>query len=234
MNEDSQVLRKKQLFALASKITRYKNHWLFLSLCRAFNVIPNGLKLKKTAQIGKQSDDFVLQWNDTLVVAENGLTEVLIKEYGLLSSKFEIEFWNGTSVWLASETDYSNVQRNFRELVGYLERINQDLRDRRDKKLSRLIGNRNYKGKESNLWETISFFKDVASFLDRGEEDSEGADQGVVIRNDSLNLDAVRMQLLEDNFENPPPNLLERSRTRGAASNQVEESGDVNNVFSAI
>ena len=29
----------------------------------------------------------------------------------------------------------------------------------------------------------------------------------------------------------PPPNLLERSRTQGAASVQVEVNGDINNVF---
>ena len=80
--------------------------------------------------------------------------------------------------------------------------------------------------------ETISFFKDVASFLDIGE-DMESTCQSGAIRNNDLNLDAVRMQLLEDNFENPllPPNLLERSRTQGAASDQVEVNGDINNVF---
>ena len=40
------------------------------------------------------------------------------------------------------------------------------------------------------------------------------------------------MQLLEDKFENPPSNLMERSRTQGAASDQVEMNGDINNVFS--
>ena len=49
MTEDSQVQRRKQLFFLAEKVTRYKSHWLFLCLCRNFDVVPNGLKLKKTA-----------------------------------------------------------------------------------------------------------------------------------------------------------------------------------------
>ena len=81
MTEDSQVQRRKQLFFLAEKVTRYKSHWLFLCLCRNFDVVPNGLKLKKTAQIGKQSNNFLSRWNETLATAEHNLIDVLIQEY---------------------------------------------------------------------------------------------------------------------------------------------------------
>ena len=36
MTKDSQVQKRKQLFFLAVKVTRYKSLWLFLCLCRKY------------------------------------------------------------------------------------------------------------------------------------------------------------------------------------------------------
>ena len=74
MVEDSRVPRKREIFNLADKITRYFSNWLFLKICFVYNVIPNGLKLKKRAQIGKKSQHFQLQWDNF-----NGTISCLMK-----------------------------------------------------------------------------------------------------------------------------------------------------------
>ena len=80
MDEDSQVLRKRYLFNLADKITRYANHWLFMKICLRCKITPNGLKLKKTPQIGKISEIFLSQWNAIMFRAEINLVETLVSE----------------------------------------------------------------------------------------------------------------------------------------------------------
>ncbi len=94
MDEDSQVSRKIYLFNLADKVTRYANHWLFMKICTKCNATPNGLKLKKTPQIGKISQDFLSHWNNIMAGAEIDLVQTLQTEYKEQTLAFQVEFWN--------------------------------------------------------------------------------------------------------------------------------------------
>ena len=48
---------------------------MFLEVSKSYSIIPNGLKIKKTACIGNVSKNFVTSWNLELTKAEVQLME---------------------------------------------------------------------------------------------------------------------------------------------------------------
>ena len=213
MTEDSQVQRRKQLFFLAEKVTRYKSHWLFLCLCRNFDVVPNGLKLKKTAQIGKQSNNFLSRWNETLVTVEHNLIDVLIQEYAVVSSQFETEFWNKTVEFLSKEVYYANLELFFEELSGNVHKLYTEIEIRRRRKLVRLIGGRDFHENERELRDSISFFEDIASFIN-AKRDLQVMEESVISEDgNNVSFDEIQGRMVSHIVENEPPDDAERART---------------------
>ena len=215
MTEDSQVQKRKQLFFLAEKVTRYKSHWLFLSLCRNFDIVSNGLKLKKTAQIGKQSNYFLSRWNETLVIAEHSLIDVLIQEYAVVSSQFETEFWNKTVEFLSKEEDYANVELFSEELSGTIHKLYSEIEIRRKRKLSRLIGARHFQDNERGLHDSISFFKDIASFINAKQDVQVMEESAISEDGNNVNFKEFQGRMVSHIVENEPLDDVERSSTQG-------------------
>ena len=58
-----------------------------MKICLSFNVIPKGLKLKKNAQIGEKSTQFIQEWNRIMSNAEKNLLETLANEYYIVTYK---------------------------------------------------------------------------------------------------------------------------------------------------
>ena len=71
----------QQLFNISEDIYKSFYHIVFLEVCRAYQIIPDGLFISKKPCIGKPSDEFLDSWERELENTEINLREVLIKEY---------------------------------------------------------------------------------------------------------------------------------------------------------
>ena len=138
MDEDSQVLRKRYLFNLADKITRYANHWLFMKICLRCNITPNGLKLKKTPQIGKISEDFLSQWKAIMFKAETNLVESLVSEYRTQTLVLQVEFWKKLTEYLEGAAEIGEARNLHAELCDRNEQAEKRISIRRRSKLSKI------------------------------------------------------------------------------------------------
>ena len=71
----------QQLFNISEDIYKSFHHIVFLEVCRAYKIIPDGLFISKKPCIGKPSDRFLNSWEKELENTGVNLREVLIEEY---------------------------------------------------------------------------------------------------------------------------------------------------------
>ena len=118
----------QQLFKISEDIYKSFYHIVFLEVCRAYQIIPDGLFISKKPCIGKPSDEFLDSWERELENTEIHLREVLIKEHVrklfqlITQSKSKI---NGQTV----QEDWLLKTRN------HLERLEKKLKHKKLKKL---------------------------------------------------------------------------------------------------
>ena len=127
MAENSQVSRRRTLFTLAGKITRYANHWLYMKICLSFNVIPKGLKLKKNPQIGEKSTQFIQEWNRIMSNAEMNLLETLANEYYIVTSTLQVKFWHTVTEFLQTGPNVIEAKQIFSELCKQIEKVQRNI-----------------------------------------------------------------------------------------------------------
>ena len=78
-----------KLLKLRKKIVRYQHHHDFIQSCQRNNVFPDGLQLRKTANIGIVSPDFEDKWSKILKNASGGLRDLISEEVSLALDSFE-------------------------------------------------------------------------------------------------------------------------------------------------
>ena len=71
----------QKLFNISEDIYKLIYHIVFFEVCRAYQVILDGLFISKKPCLGKPSDEFLDSWERELKNAEINLRVVLIKEY---------------------------------------------------------------------------------------------------------------------------------------------------------
>ena len=87
--------RTLQILNSFNNLTKLEHHRCFLEFCKTVNVIPTGLRLKKTPSLlGKPSDDFEETWKNILATAQDQLLTLLIIQYrdqlqGALNKAYE-------------------------------------------------------------------------------------------------------------------------------------------------
>ena len=165
MAENSKVSRRRTLFTLAGKITRYANHWLYMKICLSLNVIPKGLKLKKNPQIGEKSTQFIQEWNRIMSNAEMNLLETLANEYYVVTSTLPIKFWHKVTEFLQTGPNVIEAKQIFSELCKKIEKDQRNIAARREKKLSKLIQGKSFSSITELPIAKITFFEDIKSFL---------------------------------------------------------------------
>ena len=69
-----------KLLRLHAKKVRYEHHYEFLLSCQARDVVPDGLRLHKTANIDSFSEDFTDQWMEVLNGASKALRDLITTE----------------------------------------------------------------------------------------------------------------------------------------------------------
>ena len=115
MDEGSRVARRI-LFNLADKATRYFNHWVFLDICVAYGVVPNGLKLNKSAQIGTTSNVFTQKWSHIISSAEKDMLHALNEEYKTSCLDIQTKFWEKMIQFLSDADNIIYVSEVFSTL----------------------------------------------------------------------------------------------------------------------
>ena len=93
------------LMFYARKIIQYKHHFMFLTACREINIIPHGLRIKKTACIQTVSDDFDVLWDAILQKSEYNLLLHLQSECSVIVQKWHADFYD-----LLLQLDYNEIE----------------------------------------------------------------------------------------------------------------------------
>ena len=151
----------------ANLFIRNFNHFVFLSICYASSVIPNGLVIKKRACVGNCSPGWSRKWDLTLQIAGMELVNILKSEYYEKYKVDEIRFWNEVTQLLKvmNPDKASNV---FESLNRLMTSLMSTLKEKRRRKLSKLI-EIFYVNLENKLLNSFKFFEDFvwfkASFL---------------------------------------------------------------------
>ena len=70
-----------KLLRLQEKKVHYQRHLSFLQTCQSENIIPEGLKLHKTANISGFSGNFGHKWNQILTGASMDMRDLVKEEY---------------------------------------------------------------------------------------------------------------------------------------------------------
>ena len=137
MDEGNRAL-KKSLINLAAKITRYFNHWIFLNVSLVLNVIPNGLKLKKSPQIGRKSEEFSRKWKQIIQNAETDLTRTLLEEYRIAEKSLQLDFWNTMITYLSQDKDLQSIISTLGEIRKNIVSVSETTKGTRVRKMNRL------------------------------------------------------------------------------------------------
>ena len=70
------------------------HHRGFLLLCQGNNVVPQGLKAQKTANIVKFSEHFERKWDEILLNTSKEMRELVFSEVEIGIDLVTHEFWN--------------------------------------------------------------------------------------------------------------------------------------------
>ena len=121
----------QQLFNISEDIYKSFYHIVFLEVCRAYQIIPDGLFISKKPCIGKSSDRFLDSWEKDLENTGVNLREVLVKEY--VRKLFELinQF--------KSTINRHIIQEDWLlKTINHLEKLEKKLKHKKLKKLREL------------------------------------------------------------------------------------------------
>ena len=162
MDEGSRVTRRI-LFNLADKAARYFNHWVFLNICLEYRVVPNGLKLKKSAQIGTPSSAFIRKWSHIISSAELEMLRALNEEYKTSCVNIQVELWDKIIRVLSDSDSFMDVSDILSTLRQHIATIDNNILRRRHKKLTNLLGTRNFLMLDKELVQQFDLPSDLTS-----------------------------------------------------------------------
>ena len=172
MDEGNRAL-KKSLINLAAKITRYFNHWIFLNVSLLLDVIPNGLKLKKSPQIGRKSEEFSRKWKQIIQSAETDLTRTLLEEYRIAEKSLQLDFWNTMITYFSQDKDLQSIIGTLGEIQGNIMSVSETTKGTRVRKMNRLTEGKYEEDLEIALKKEFNFQSDLDLLLDAFEEKRE-------------------------------------------------------------
>ena len=135
MDEANRTL-KKSLINLAAKITTYFYHWILLNVSRLLNMIPNGLKLKKSPQIGRKFEEFSRKWKQIIQSAETDLTRALLKEYRIAEKNLQLDFWNTMIAYLSQDKDLQSIIGTLGEIQEKIVSVSETTKETRVRKMN--------------------------------------------------------------------------------------------------
>ena len=121
----------RQLFNISEDIYKTFYHIVFLEVCRAYQIIPDGLFISKKPCIGKPSDRFLDSREKELKNTGVNLREVLIEECVRKRFKLITQFKSTINRQLIQE-DWLLKTRN------HLEKLDKKLKHKKLKKLRKL------------------------------------------------------------------------------------------------
>ena len=125
--------------------------------------------------------------------------------------------------FLSKEVYYANLELFFEELSGNVYKLYTEIEIRRRRKLVRLIGGRDFHENERELRDSISFFEDIASFIN-AKRDLQIMEESVISEDgNNVNFDEIQGRMVSHVVENEPPDDAERARTE-----EEELPNDVN------
>ena len=128
MEEVTEETTLETLLFYAKKIVQYKHHFIFLTACREMNVIPHGLRIKKTACIQTVSEDFDTHWDSILHQSEIQLLLHLQEECCVIVRKWHSGFYD---VLLQSDVDEMELLNLMSTLSESISKEETDLFIRR-------------------------------------------------------------------------------------------------------
>ena len=227
MDEGSRVTRRI-LFNLADKATRYFNHWLFLDICVAYGVIPNGLKLKKSAQIGATSNVFKQKWSYIISSAEQDMLRALNEEYKSSCLDIQTKFWEKIVQFLSDAANAMSVSEVLSSLQQHISTIDDNFLRRRHKKLTNLLGTKNFLNLDKDLVQRFQLPRDLASVMSILEtsENQLGGTSGTIENEFGNRLETAENQNAAElggplgTIENEFGDRLETAENRNAAELQ--------------
>ena len=141
------------------------------------------------------------------------MIDVLTQDYAVVSSQFETEFWNKTVEFLSKEVYDANLELFFEEVSGNVHKLYTEIEIRRRRKLVRLIGGRDFHENERELRDSISFFEDIASFIN-AKRDLQVMEESVISEDgNNANFDEIQGRMVSHVVEDEPPDDAEMART---------------------
>ena len=121
----------QQLFNISEDIYKSFYHIVFLEVCRAYQIIPDGLFISKKPCIEKLSDRFLDSWGKKLENTGINLREVLIKYYVRKLFQLITQFKSTINRQIIQE-DWLLKRKN------HLEKLEKKLKHKKLKKLRKL------------------------------------------------------------------------------------------------
>ena len=212
MDEGNRAL-KKSLINLAAKITRYFNHWIFLNVSLVLNVIPNGLKLKKSPQIGRKSEEFSRKWKQIIESAETDLTRTLLEEYRKAEKSLQLDFWNTMITYLSQDKDLKSIISTLGEIQENIVSVSETTKGTRVRKMNRLTEGKYEEDLEIALRKEFNFQSDLELLMDAFDEKLESR---------TIDLEEINRVLTageRETISNETPRNAIPVRTVGEASN---------------
>ena len=163
MEEVTEETTLETLSFYAKKIIQYKHHFIFLTACREMNVIPHGLRIKKTACIQTVSEDFDTHWDSILHQSEIQLLLHLQEECCVIVRKWHSGFYD---VLLQSDVDEMELLNLMSTLSETISKEETDLFIRRIHKLSKFT-NRTTEQISPYVWDNLQFGNELKQFAKR-------------------------------------------------------------------
>ena len=189
------------------------------------NVTPNGLKLKKSPQIGRTSEEFSRNWKQIIHTAETDLIRTLIKEYKVAERSFQVDFWNTMITYLSQERDLHSVIGTITEIHQNILSISEASKVTRVRKMNGLTeGNYNV-DLENAYIEQFNFQSDLASLKDEFDEMLEGTTENPTI--DLAEINRILVAGEQDTISNEALLNTVPVQTVGEASNSEYSGSDI-------
>ena len=115
--------------------------------------------------------------------------------------------------FLSKEVYYANLELFFEEISGNVHKLYTEIEIRRRRKLVRLIGGRDFHESERELRDSISFFEDIASFIN-AKRDLQVMEESVISEDgNNVNFDEIQGRMVSHVVEDEPPDDAEMART---------------------
>ena len=126
-----------KLLKLNPKKVRYQHHHEFLRRCQDQDIIPDGLRLYKTANIGRFSEGFEDNWEAILSGASRAMRDLITREAWIAIESIDRNILELERV-VGREFGVQVLDKFVQKITDACGRLTPSLQRRRSKKLSRL------------------------------------------------------------------------------------------------